>query len=649
MTFARRLRIISLLSFTLLVIVTALLAWSFRELSVAERNHVMADQIQSTVFHRVTMRDEYFLFGLERAREQWFALNDAATHLLAQGLPQADDHSATQILERSRLYLADSVQISKRLVEQMRRVPVADPAVAHHDEFASRLYSQIMLRDSALQREAVLLQKVARDRFERAGERMIYLTLLLVILMALGTIINAAFLTGVLRRRMATIKRDADVIAAGDLSRGIEVEGNDELAELARVFNSVTHKIRDYTQALHDSEKRYRMQLQELANIYTHTPVGLFVVDRELRYLRLNEHLAQLNGKSICEHVGRRIDEVLPPGVAARIEELWRPVLERGECVLNVEVQGELDPTDPVLHHWLASYQPLISEAGEVSGVMGVVLDITERKRTEEMLAGVRQHLEEEVQQRTAKLQLINEHLTQEIEIRKKVEVELLRQQQKLQDMALDLAMAEERERDRIASELHDQVGQRLILAKIKLDALASSVPDGECESEAEVVGGLVQQTIQDIRSLTFQLRPPLLASAGLEAALRWLGEELSADFGLQTEFRDDGKDKTLPYEIRSTVFQAVRELMLNVVKHAGTQRCRVALSRSEDDFLVIGVEDDGVGLGREHDAAESRSGSGGFGLANVRQKIQHLGGSFSVTNKAAGGTVATIKVPLRA
>ncbi|QWV93888.1 PAS domain-containing protein [Geomonas oryzisoli] len=644
MTFARRLRIISLLSFTLLVIVTGLLAWSSRELAVTERNHVVADQIQATVFHRVTMRDEYFLFGLERAREQWFALNEAATRLLAQGLPQVDDPSAKQILERSRLDLADSVQISKRLVEQMRRVPVADPAVAHHDEFASRLYSQIMLRDSALQQEAVNLQQYARDRVQSASDRMIYLTLLLVVLMALVTILNSAFLNRVLHRRMAAIKRGADVIAAGDLSHGIEVEGNDELAELARLFNSVTSRIREYTQALHDSEKRYRMQLQELANIYTHTPVGLFVVDRDLRYVRLNEHLARLNGKSICEHVGRRVDEVLPPEVAARIMETWRPVLERGECVLNVEVQGRVDPTDPVLHHWLASYQPLITEAGEVTGVMGVVLDITERKLTEQMLAGARQHLEEEVQQRTAKLQLTNEHLVQEIEIRKKVEIELLAQQQKLQAMSLDLAMAEERERDRIASELHDQVGQRLILAKLKLDALASTVHDGECEIEAEAVGALVQQTIQDIRSLTFQIRPPLLASAGLEAALRWLGEELHADFGLEAEFSDDGTDKTLPYEIRSTVFQAVRELMLNVIKHAGTLRCRVALSR-RDGFLVIAVDDDGVGYREEQDTAESRSG--GFGLANVRQKIQHLGGSFSITNKDTGGTVATIKVPL--
>ena len=631
-------------SFALLMVMASLLAWSFRELSLAGRNHLLADQIQSAVFHRATMRDEYFLYGIERARLQWFALNDDTSRLLETGVRQFEHAAGEQVLERLRLGLAESVQISRRLVEQMRRVRVADPALAHHDEFASRLYSQIMLKDSALQQGAVNLQKFARDRFETANERMVYLTLLLLFLMALGTIVNSAYLNGVLRRRMAAIKRGAEVIASGDLNHRIEVEGKDEFGELARMFNSVTEKIREYTQALHDSEKRYRMQLQELANIYTHTPVELFAVDRDLRFLRLNEHLAEINGKSICEHVGRSIDEVLPPKLAATLREVWRPVLERGECVLNVELQG-LDCSSDAPRHWLASYQPLISEGGDVAGLMGVVLDITDRKMAEQMMTGVQQRLEEEVLQRTAKLQLVNEHLLQEIEIRKKIEVELLAQQQKLQDMALDLAMAEERERDRIASELHDQVGQRLILAKIKLDALAGSVPAGACEKEAAGIGTLIQQTIQDIRSLTFQIRPPLLASAGLEAALRWLAEELHADFGLETEFSDDGKEKTLRYEIRSTVFQAVRELMLNVAKHAGTLQCRVGVSRSEG-CLVVQVDDNGVGLGKEA-LERGVARSGGFGLSNVRQKIEHLGGALSITNQTAGGTRATIRVPL--
>lgn len=645
MSFSRRLKISSVLSCSLLVVAATTLTWSSRDVRLAERYHFVADEIEADVFQRAALRDEYLLSRSDRAREQWLALNERTLRLLQDGSGGFETRSGAQVLARVRLDLAESAQLSSRFVEEIGQIPTIGAATAHQDEAVGRLYSQIMGKDSALQRGAVQLQQIARDDLQRATERMIYLTLFFVFLMAFGTAASSAYLNRVLRRRMAAIKRGADVIAAGDLSRGIEVEGNDELSELARLFNSVTHRIREYTKALHDSEKRYRMQLQELANIYTHTPVGMFVVDRDLRYLRLNEHLAQVNGKSICEHVGRTIDEVLPPEVAVRVRELWRPVLEQGECVLNVEVQGRVDQNDPVLHHWLASYQPLISEGGEVSGVMGVVQDITERKMTEEALAGVRQHLEEEVQQRTARLLLTNEHLTQEIEIRKRVEVELLAQQQKLQDMALDLAMAEERERDRIASELHDQVGQRLILAKIKLDALESGAAAGDCESEAAAISALVQQTIQDIRSLTFQIRPPILASAGLEAALRWLSEELHADFGLETDFSDDGKEKGLRYEIRSTVFQAVRELMLNVAKHAGTLRCRVALAR-RDGFLAVEVEDDGIGL-KTAPVWDEMARGGGFGLLNVRQKIQHLGGAFSIVNKEAGGAVATITVPL--
>ncbi|TGU74194.1 PAS domain S-box protein [Geomonas terrae] len=645
MTFARRLKVSAFLSLTLLLVVASLLAWTSRELNMAGEKHALADRIQSVVFQRATMRDEYFLYGVERARLQWFSLTEKTAHLVDVGHREFGDNESREAMKRLTRDLAESQIISRRLAERMRGVPGVDPAFVHHDEFAGRLYSQIMLKDSALQQEAVNLQKSARERFEQATQRMITLTLVLVFLMALGTIVNSVYLNAVLHRRMMAVKEAADQVAAGNLDHRIVAEGTDELAEMSRVFNSVTQQVQDYTKALHDSEQRYRMQLQELANVYTHTPVGLFVVDRDLRFLRLNERLAEMNCKSICEHVGRTIDEVLSPEITTQLKEIWRPVFERGECIRNVELHGRADASQKQPRHWLANYQPILSTGGEVTGLMGVVLDITERKAAEEVMAGARQQLEEEVHQRTAKLQLTNKHLLQEIKIRKKIEVELLTQQQKLQDMALDLAMAEERERDRIASELHDQVGQRLILAKIKLDALASNVPTGECESEAEGIGGLIEQTLQDIRSLTFQLRPPLLASAGLEAALRWLGEELYADFGLQVEFSDDGKEKTLRYEIRSTVFQAVRELMLNVAKHAGTMQCRVALLRS-NGFLVVQVDDDGVGLNGDA-ATKGATREGGFGLLNVRQKIEHLGGAFSIVGKAAGGTLATVTVPL--
>lgn len=775
MTFARRLTISSIMSVTILAIVTTLLVWTSQELTGAGENDSLADEIQTVIFYRASLRDEYFLQGMERARQQWFALNGDAERLLGQGVSRFTESREKQVLEQVLSDFKESVAISQRLVRQLQGAHLENSALAHHNEYAGRLYSQITLKDSALQKGTSTLQKAARDRFNRANQRVIALSFLLVLLMVMVTIVNATFINGLLRRRLEQLRAGAGKIASGDFGFRLLCQGSDELADLSGVFNSVTEKVQDYTrrlqkshnllndlssqvpgilfqahlapdgtfttpylsrglqdvypdrgeqaaletscffarfhpkefpsiltsflrsaalakpwdyecrvavadgavrwlrgqarpmrlkdggtlwhgfiydlterklmeEALHQSERRFRLQLQELANIYTLTPVGLFAVDHELRFLRLNERLAEFNCRPISEHLGRTLDEVLPAELVAELKAIYRPVLERGECVLNVEVKGQEDwPTG--LRYWLLNCHPLVSEAGKVIGLLGSVLDITERKRAEQLMAGARLHLEQKVQQRTAKLLLTNEHLLQEIEVRKKVEFELLAQQQKLQEMALDFAMAEERERDRIASELHDQVGQRLILAKMKIDSLASILASGACEAEAASVESLIEQTIQDIRSLTFQLRPPILASAGLEAALRWLGEELRADFGLEVTFSDDGTEKPLRYEIRSTLFQAVRELMLNVAKHAGTSKCHVGLRR-DGGFIVILVDDDGVGL-KLGQAGGSRIRSGGFGLLNVRQKIHHLGGTFDIEAKETVGTRATISVPL--
>ena len=776
MTFADRLKISSIMSFSLLVIVAVLLVWSSGELSCARDNDILADDIQTIIFQRATLRDEYFLYGVERARLQWFALSRDTAELLRRGVGQFNGTEDRHVLEKVQADFNESLVVSGRLVEQVQLVSVKERAMVHHHEFASRLYSQVMLKDSALQQGSTALQRLTRERFNQANGRTIALTIALVLLTVAGTVINSSFINRLLRRRLTTLKDGAALIAAGDLGYRIDCRGSDELVELGRVFNQMTERVQDYTKQLqksHDllndlssqvpgilfqaclssggvfstpyvsrgvndifetvpgktaqppaavfksfrpdddqgifasflqsartlqpwqheyritvpshgstkwlrgharpmrledggtlwhgfisdvterrlmeealqvSEERFRLQLQELTNIYTHTPAGLFAVDLELRFLRLNERMAEINGRPIEEHLGRTINEALPADLAAKLRDIWRPVLEQGESLFNIELQGAVC-SSPDTRHWLASYQPLLTDTGTVSGLMGSVLDITDRKQVEHILSDAREQLEQEVLHRTAKFSLANEQLIQEIEVRKKVEVELLDQQQKLQNMALDLSMAEERERHRIAGELHDQVGQRLILAKIKLDSLASKLPSGECETEAGGIETLIDQTIQDIRSLTFQIRPPLLTSVGLEAALRWLGEELRADFGLDVEFSDDGNDKPLRYEIRSTLFQAVRELMLNVVKHAGTMRCHVGFTRA-DRCIVIVVDDDGVGF-KTGPPDEGSARSGGFGLLNVKQKIEYVGGIFAIEAKAAGGTRATIQVPL--
>lgn len=219
--------------------------------------------------------------------------------------------------------------------------------------------------------------------------------------------------------------------------------------------------------------------------------------------------------------------------------------------------------------------------------------------------------------------------------------------QQQLQSMVIELSMAQERERFRIAGELHDQVGQNLLLGKMKLNELMQQLPNDEPLAGAAAIESIIDQSIQDIRSLTFQMRPPLLVSGGLGPALHWLGEELQATLGLKVELDEDCSHMPLRYDARYTVFQAARELMLNVAKHAGTKACRVTLKR-QDAFLMLTVEDHGVGL-PPSPADIVGTMKSGFGLFNLQQRIEHLGGKFSLEDKVSGGVLATIKVPVEA
>ncbi len=515
---------------------------------------------------------------------------------------------------------------------------------------------------------------------------------------------------------------------------------------------------------LRQSEEMIRLQLQELDQFYRYSPVGLFAVDRELRYLRINEHLAELNGRSIHEHLGYSIDEVLPPGLAARLKSVWQPVLERGEPLCDLEIAGTTARQPGIMRYWLASYFPLFANDGTVVGLMGAVMDITDRRRmedalrlasysvdhvseevywtladgsifdanstactalgygkdellalsipdinpdisaemlpvaweqlkkagsiqresrhrtrdgriypiecsstylefngieycctfirditgrkqAEELQARYSDELERQVRERTESLTLANELLKDEIRDRQHAEQELRTHQQCLESMALELSMAEERERGRIAGELHDQVGQRLILGKIRLDGLTSELIRPEKIAEAETIKDLLSQSIQDIRSLTFQLRPPILANAGLEPAIRWLGEELRENIGLDVRVTDDQMPKPLPYEIRATLFQAVRELLLNVAKHAGCSSATVDLSRHED-AIVITVAEDGCGF-IPADMTSRNSQSRGFGLFNVRQRIEYLGGRFNLHTAPGTGTRVSLQLPL--
>ncbi|MGV3773511.1 MAG: PAS domain-containing sensor histidine kinase [Verrucomicrobiales bacterium] len=233
------------------------------------------------------------------------------------------------------------------------------------------------------------------------------------------------------------------------------------------------------------------------------------------------------------------------------------------------------------------------------------------------------------------------------IDERKTSEKQLLAYQEQLQSLASELSLSEERERRRIATNLHDQIGQTLAFARLKLGTLkkALSVEATSGPSVAEVQG-LIEQAIMDTRSLTFELSPPVLYELGLVPAVEWLARKFQKEHSIVTRFNDDGLAKPLDDNFRIVLFQAVRELLVNIVKHARATHVQVLMRRDADAIRII-IEDDGIGF----DPATIHSHGDptrGFGLFNVRERVEYLGGKVKVRSENGHGTRVTLIAPLK-
>lgn len=217
--------------------------------------------------------------------------------------------------------------------------------------------------------------------------------------------------------------------------------------------------------------------------------------------------------------------------------------------------------------------------------------------------------------------------------------------QEQLRSMASSLALAEEAERRQVAVGLHDQIGQTLALAQMKLRTASVDLADHGASAPLGDLHKLLEQVIAETRSLTFELSPPILYELGFEAAVEWLVDRAETRHDLEVTFLDDGAPKPLSQDVSVLLFRAIRELVFNVAKHAEATRLQVTVSRAGDD-LVVEVIDDGVGF--EPARLEMRSeGDRTFGLFSIRERMRQIGGRFRIDSAARFGTVATLVAPV--
>ncbi len=217
--------------------------------------------------------------------------------------------------------------------------------------------------------------------------------------------------------------------------------------------------------------------------------------------------------------------------------------------------------------------------------------------------------------------------------------------QEQLRAMASKLVQGEEIERRRIASDLHDQVGQMLAACRIKLGVLGDKLPEPSLRQEAAAVGDLLQQAIEDMRSLTFELSPQILHELGLRPALQWLAEKYSIPNSPRVNC-ETTPGHPLDYELKVHFFRIARELLQNAVKHAHARNITLRFGVVGEGVARLEVQDDGVGYNLNEIHA-GKAGAGGFGLFSIRDRIRSFGGKLEITSSPGAGTRATVCVTL--
>jgi signal transduction histidine kinase len=258
-------------------------------------------------------------------------------------------------------------------------------------------------------------------------------------------------------------------------------------------------------------------------------------------------------------------------------------------------------------------------------------------------------HLRRVVSRRTADLQRAQQQLREHVEtLEQRVAdrtAEARHRADQLQKLAAELVRAEHEERRRLAQVLHDHLQQLLVGAKLNLRAINGQLPREQIEESVRQVDTLLDESLTASRSLTAELSPQVLYKGTFAAALHWLAGWMRDKHGLQVQVEADESADPAVEEIRVLLFQSVRELLFNVVKHAKVDCATVRLQRDGDRQVVIVVSDEGAGFD-PHQQEVDGNGTG-LGLFGVAERLELLGSRLSIDSAPGKGARMTIVAPL--
>jgi len=289
----------------------------------------------------------------------------------------------------------------------------------------------------------------------------------------------------------------------------------------------------------------------------------------------------------------------------------------------------------------------LTSPEDKVKGFeVGAVDYVTKPLHQEEVLARITTHLR--MRDLTLSLQEKNKQLEISSQVEKARLFEAVSQQHK-QLLALTgrLTEVQEAERKQLARELHDEMGQALTAISINLAAIQKELP-AECAAKVyerlTEASWLAEQTLEQIRELSLNLRPPILDDLGLIPTLRWYIKQYANRVDIKTEFKTNGLEDRLAPEVETTLYRVIQEALTNVARHAQASIVRLHLQRKQSSVVAL-IQDNGQGF----DVAKILDQEGlptGTGLLGIRERVTLLGGKFNVRSQPGHGTQLTVAIP---
>lgn len=382
-------------------------------------------------------------------------------------------------------------------------------------------------------------------------------------------------------------------------------------------------------------ESELRQSREKFSSFFYYSNDSIFIHDNDGNILDANQRALDQFEYSRLDILTLRIFDMQPAKFIKSARNKYNTLINKGYANFETAFMKKNGT-------WFsADVSASLFEIDDMKVIQSRIRDISDRKKTEQELLRYHERLEELIKENTDELLKANEYLEKEIKVRKKAEKKLLVHQKQLQSVASQMSLIEEREKRHIASELHDCVGQTLALAKIKLGLLNKLSTSEEMKNNVKEILQLIEQTITETRTLTFELSPPILYELGFDQAIKWLIDQFRQKHNIDVTLLNDGSIKPFDSNISFFLFQAVRELLVNIAKHSQTDRAKIAFTRCNNK-LKISVTDKGIGF------SDTSTVNSGYGLFNIRERMNHINGKFKIKSVPDHGTQVTLLAPFK-